>query len=144
MNNTFFFFSLILLIGVTCSSNKNTILISTPTLVNTENEPSQGTPIPSEQLAKAKAIIVDVTEEDINNVKAKNKYDMLCAMCHGMDGKLQFNGAKDLSESVYGLEENVALIYYGKGFMSPYNGMMTEAEIVAVAKYLKTELKKVK
>ena len=33
-------------------------------------------------------------------------------------------------------EEEVAQVYFGKGLMTPFKGIMTDAEIVAVAKYI--------
>ena len=95
-------------------------------------------PVPPEQLAKAKEIIATVGDDAVGAVDAKAKYKMLCTACHGMDGKLNVNGAKDLSKSVISLENSVAQIYFGKGLMTPFKGMLKDEEIVAVANYIQT------
>jgi len=95
-----------------------------------------------EQLDKAKAIIAKVTEKDMENLKAGRLYKMHCALCHGFRGKMQVNGAKDLSKSVLPLHESVAQVYFGKGLMNPYKGVLEDAEIVAVCQYIENKLRK--
>ena len=98
------------------------------------NEQSSGaTP---EQLAKAKEIINNVGAKDLAGVDAKKKFKTFCATCHGFKGDLNVNGAKDLTISKISLEESVAQVYHGKGLMTPFKGIMTDAEIVAVAKWI--------
>ncbi len=106
-----------------------------------EEEPTSP-PMTPEQLQKAKDIIASVSAEDIAAVAAKKKFKMLCAACHGFTGNLKVNGAKDLTKSKITLEESVAQVYFGKGLMTPFKGIMTDAEIVAVAKYIAKELVK--
>ncbi len=98
--------------------------------------------IPEEELTKARAILASVKEEDIQAVNAKKKYKMYCATCHGFTGNLNVNGAKDLTKSVLRIEGSVAQIYHGRGLMTPFKGLMTEAEIVAVARYIEKNLRK--
>jgi len=57
------------------------------------------------------------------------------------DGTLEINGSKDLSKSVMSLEETVARIYFGEGFMNAFESLMTEEEIVAVAQFLEVEFR---
>lgn len=95
-------------------------------------------PIPANQLKKAKALIASVSEADIAAVDAKKKYKLLCAACHGFKGDLNVNGAKDLTISTVSLEESVAQVYHGRGLMTPFKGIMKDAEIIAVAKYIET------
>ena len=59
-----------------------------------------------------------------------------------MDGKMAINGAKDLTKVKTSLEENVAQIYYGKGLMTPFKGVLKDGEIVAVANYVRNVLRK--
>ncbi|HMG14435.1 MAG TPA: cytochrome c [Saprospiraceae bacterium] len=61
-----------------------------------------------------------------------------CILCHGVNGKLQFNGAHDLSKSILDEAERIKQITNGKGLMSPFNGILTEREIKAVADYTKS------
>ena len=58
-----------------------------------------------------------------------------CITCHGADGKLGLNGAKDITQSNLNHEERIARITNGKGLMTPFGGLLTAAEIEAVAAY---------
>lgn len=92
-------------------------------------------PTPPEHLEKAKEIIAAVSDSDVEAVDAKKKFKNLCAICHGTKGNMKINGAKDLTKSSISLTESVAQVYHGKGLMTPYRGILSDAEIVAVAKY---------
>ena len=106
-----------------------------------EEEPAPE-PIPKEQIDKAKEIIKAVSKKEVAAVDAKQKYKMFCAACHGFKGNSKVNGAKDLTKSKLPLEESVAQVYHGRGLMTPFKGVMEDAEIVAVAKYIEKELRK--
>ena len=58
-----------------------------------------------------------------------------CKLCHGIDGKLKLNGAKDLDESVLTLEERVVLIREGKNAMTSFKKLLSDEEIKKVAAY---------
>ncbi len=62
-------------------------------------------------------------------------FRLYCVTCHGADGRLGMNGAKDLSKSALALEERVALITKGKGLMTPFGELLAPEEIRAVAEY---------
>lgn len=62
-------------------------------------------------------------------------YRQYCVTCHGADGKLGLNGAKDLSQSVLSQEERIIQITNGKNLMTPFRNVLTPAEIKAVAAY---------
>lgn len=68
-------------------------------------------------------------------ILGKEKFKLYCSPCHGIDGKLAINGAKDLTKSISGLKGKIKIITNGKGLMTPFKGVLTEAEIEAVAKY---------
>ena len=89
-----------------------------------------------EQLEKAKSIIANVGAKDLEGIDAKKKFKTFCATCHGFTGDLNVNGAKDLTASKISLEESVAQVYHGKGLMTPFKGILSDAEIVAVAKWI--------
>lgn len=61
-----------------------------------------------------------------------------CVVCHGADGKLGLNGAKDLTVSILTLEERTNIIANGKKLMTPFNEILSPEEIKAVAKYTQT------
>ncbi len=63
-------------------------------------------------------------------------YKQNCAICHGNDGRLGSAGAKDLSVSTFTLEERIHIVKYGKGGMTPFNGVLNDAETEAVCVYL--------
>lgn len=61
-----------------------------------------------------------------------------CVLCHGADGKLGLNGAKDLTQSALTLDERILIITKGKNLMTPFGEMLTPEEIRAVAAYTTT------
>ena len=61
-----------------------------------------------------------------------------CVLCHGANGQLGLNGAKDLSKSEYSLEERIQIIAHGKNLMAPYRTILSAEEIAAVAAYTLT------
>ncbi len=61
-----------------------------------------------------------------------------CTLCHGKDGKLGLNNAKDLSVSTLTKEEMIALVTNGKGVMAAYKNVLTKAEIEAVVEHVRT------
>ncbi len=65
-----------------------------------------------------------------------------CILCHGVDGKLGLNGSKDISVSLLTLEERIIQVTKGKNTMTPYEGILSPAEIKAVAEYSMTLTKK--
>ncbi len=58
-----------------------------------------------------------------------------CVTCHGSDGTLGLNGARDLTQSALTLEERVNIITNGKKLMTPFNTILSSEEIQAVAEY---------
>lgn len=65
----------------------------------------------------------------------KALFNANCRVCHGADGKLGLNGAKDLSASTLSLEERRELVRNGRNAMTPFVGILSEKEIQAVAEY---------
>ena len=61
-----------------------------------------------------------------------------CTLCHGRDGKLGFNGAKDLTVSTLTKEEMIALVTNGKGLMMPYKNTLTAKDIEAVVQHVRS------
>lgn len=61
-----------------------------------------------------------------------------CVVCHGADGKLGLNGAKDLTVSALTLEERINIVANGKKLMTPFNEILSPEEIKAVAEYTQT------
>ncbi len=65
-------------------------------------------------------------------------FNMNCSLCHGRDGKLGLNGAKDLTASALTKEEMIAIVRGGKGAMMPYKDVLTPKEIQAVVEHVRT------
>ncbi|MCB9182279.1 MAG: cytochrome c [Flavobacteriales bacterium] len=67
--------------------------------------------------------------------RGEQLYAMHCILCHGKDGKLGFNGAKDLTASTLTREQMRQQVAEGKGKMMPYKNVLTPKEIEAVVDY---------
>jgi len=61
-----------------------------------------------------------------------------CVICHGADGQLGLNGAKDLSKSERPVAERIQIITQGKNLMAPFQTILSPEEIAAVAAYTLT------
>lgn len=61
-----------------------------------------------------------------------------CTLCHGRDGKMGINGAKDLSISTLTKEEMIAMVIQGKGQMMPYKNVLSKKEIEMVVEHVRT------
>ncbi len=92
--------------------------------------------VSDEHYKEAVKLLKSVSDKDVADVDAAKKFKIHCAACHGIKGNMVINGSKDLSISKLPLEESVAQVYFGKGLMTPFKGVMSDAEIVAVAKYI--------
>jgi mono/diheme cytochrome c family protein len=68
----------------------------------------------------------------------KQVFNMNCSLCHGRDGKLGLNGAKDLTATTLTKAEMIALVNHGKGVMMPYKDVLTAQEIDAVVEHVRT------
>lgn len=76
--------------------------------------------------------VAKVEEPAIDGEKIFKTY---CITCHGIDGKMGLNGAKDLGLAETTLEERVDQITNGKNLMTAFAGILTPEEIEAVAQY---------
>lgn len=117
----------------TSTENKGTYKLKKS---DTEVDEDQTEPMTPKQLDKAKKVIKKAG--DVSNVDGKKLFKMNCTSCHGLKGNLKINGAKDLTKSKIDLENAVAQVYFGKGLMTSYSHVLSEEEIVAVAKYTET------
>jgi cytochrome c553 len=74
--------------------------------------------------------------EKIASTDAAQIYAQNCANCHGADGKLGLNGAKDLSLSTMNTSEKESVIANGKGLMPKFKGQLNEQQIKDLAQYI--------
>lgn len=77
----------------------------------------------------------DITDEV---EKGKTLYQTLCVACHGADGKLRLNGAKDLSATTMTEEEMTQIIKKGKNGMTGFGGQLNDSQIKAIITYVAT------
>jgi len=120
----------------------NTVIVKVDTTQQVEEKADTTSSMSPAQVSQATSLISAASDEKIAGIDAKKIYKSHCAICHGMNGALGVNGAKNLTASVISLEEAVAQIYFGKGLMTPFKGTLSDDEIVAVAKYTETLRKK--
>ncbi|HRD52198.1 MAG TPA: c-type cytochrome [Flavobacteriales bacterium] len=71
-------------------------------------------------------------------LKGAQLFKMHCELCHGANGKLGFNEAKDLTASALTRAQMIAQVTNGKGKMMPYKNVLTAKEIEAVVDYTRT------
>lgn len=64
-------------------------------------------------------------------------YDMYCTLCHGGDGKLGINGAKDLTASLLSREEMIAVVTHGRNTMAPFKQVLDPVQVEAVVDHLR-------
>ncbi len=107
-----------------------------PAEKQTAPDPTSG--MSAENIAKAKELVSSTDEDAVEAVDGKKSYKKFCSVCHGFKGDMAINGAKDLTKTKTNLEERVAQIYFGKGLMTPFKGVMKDEEIISVAKYVAT------
>lgn len=93
---------------------------------------SNETPSYKKSGSKNKAKSKTVSSKNTDGAKI---FKRLCVACHGIDGKLEMNGAKDFNKSTMSLEERKLIIANGKGLMTPFKEMLSPKEIEAVAAY---------
>ncbi len=73
-----------------------------------------------------------------NKLDGKSIYKNYCIACHGYYGDMGGSGAFDLTKSKLSLEERIKVIAEGRKLMTPFNGMLSEEKIKAVAKYVES------
>ena len=75
------------------------------------------------------------TPDTAQAVDGASVYKKYCVLCHGSDGKLGVSGSKDITASKLTKAERMELIRNGKNTMTPFGGVLSDAEIEAVAEY---------
>jgi len=86
------------------------------------------------QEQKGKSILKQYAES-AKTVDGKTLFTIHCVSCHGADGKLTIEG-KVLAKTKYKRPQMITQMYYGKGLMSSFKGVISEQEMVAISKYV--------
>jgi len=74
----------------------------------------------------------------LDSINGQTLYTTNCSKCHGDDGKLGVMGSTDLSVSPMSLDEKIVIIKKGKDPMTPFEGLLSDEQIKAVAEYTET------
>ncbi len=77
-------------------------------------------------------------EHATTTINPAELYKANCVVCHGADGTMGMNGAKNLKESTLSKEQIVKQITYGKGMMVGFDEKLSAAEIDQLATYIQT------
>jgi len=78
----------------------------------------------------------DTTRKD--KTPGHDLFNKNCTLCHGRDGKMGINGAKDLTLSTLTRAEMIAIVEQGKGQMMPYKNVLSAKEIELVVEHVRT------
>lgn len=114
---------------IACAEKKTEETSTTPAPVESTE------PAAEEEMVEEEAEEVAAPSPIIDGINAGKIFKTSCAVCHGADGKLGANGAKDLTVSTFTLEQRIENITNGKGLMTPFGSILKPEEIQAVAKY---------
>ncbi len=78
------------------------------------------------------------TKKTAKAVDGKKIYQRNCVVCHGVYGDMGASGSFDLTESGLSKDEVIAVITKGRNAMTPWESILSEEEIKAVAEYSMT------
>lgn len=82
---------------------------------------------------------LEAAGDDVDLVEAGQKiYANYCVQCHGEDGAMGANGAKNLADSRLSDEDLKMILAKGKNLMPAYEGILSDREREALAEYVKT------
>ncbi len=74
----------------------------------------------------------------VKKVDGAKIYKTYCVTCHGLYGDMGGSGAFDLTTSKLNLKERIEVITKGRNLMTPFEGLLNEQKIKAVAKHIET------
>jgi uncharacterized membrane protein SirB2 len=74
-------------------------------------------------------------------LSGKEIFEEKCSLCHGNDGKLGMNGAKNLAITTLNHQGIVEIITNGKNSMASYKNTLSAEQIELVSSYIETDLK---
>ncbi len=83
------------------------------------------------------SIVIACAKQEAANAVSEGQeiFKKYCVLCHGVNGKLKLNGAKDITLSKLTETERIALISKGKNTMTPFESILSPEQIKAVAAY---------
>lgn len=91
---------------------------------------------PEQNNTSTQAVNTSASTPDGNKI-----YKQYCVTCHGLYGNMGASGAFNLTASELPVADRIVVITKGRGAMTPFENLLDEDEIKAVAEYT-LELKK--
>lgn len=101
--------------------------------INVDNKPAA-----AEDKSKVSAEEKKLTPEEERLAKGQEMFETACKLCHGSDGTLGLNGAKDLTKSELTKEEKINVITNGRNAMAAYKNVYSPEEIETLATYVES------
>lgn len=80
----------------------------------------------------------DSTTSTKTALSGKDLFKTRCMNCHGTDGRMGMNGAKDLPASLLDIEQRISIVKNGQNLMPSFQGLMSEEEIKLVVEFTMT------
>lgn len=65
-------------------------------------------------------------------------YKNRCVTCHGTDGKMGMNGAKELPSSPLDVSQRIEVVTHGRKIMPGFKDLLSQEEIKAVVEFTMT------
>ncbi|HAS40070.1 MAG TPA: hypothetical protein DCS93_06300 [Microscillaceae bacterium] len=135
-------FALGVLLTACKRGNTNSSILET-TASSSQTKPEEYKPVPpkkkkpafSESQQQKGESILKQYAESAKAINGKKLFTIHCVSCHGADGNLAIEG-KILTKTKYQRPQIITQMYYGKGLMSSFKGVVSEEEMVAIAAYV--------
>lgn len=132
-------------IGIIAMKKKNLILgiLSFLMLAYTFMMAKKDDPLLRSAEARTEQALEDLQQTgdqgDADLTKGKAIYTTRCQLCHGADGKMGFQGAKDLTQTEMTDEQITQIIRNGKGVMPPVSEReVSDDDVAKVVKYVRS------
>ena len=109
------------------------IFLSVAACQSTDPVQSAPAPLPTPDPAAPAAILGTLETDALAAGQAI--FTERCVVCHGTDGKLGNNGARNLTKSNLNINGRVYIVTKGMGKMPSFKDQLTEQEIEQVAAY---------
>lgn len=80
----------------------------------------------------------NVSAKKNESVSGLDIYKNRCVTCHGTDGRMGMNGAKNLPSSPLNVTQRIEVVTHGRNIMPGFKELMSEEEIKAVVEFTMT------
>lgn len=87
---------------------------------------------------KANDSSTEAAATSVKKIDGAKIYKTYCVTCHGIYGDMGASGAFNLTDSKLSIEERIEVITKGRNLMAPFEGLLSEEKIKAVAEHIET------